>query len=246
MRTGVEVAITDLAAERIDEAGIAGLHDALSREEHATDAERVEAVHDLHAAVAAAAQNRVLNLVALVLIRLSRLHQIERLAPKMQRQIQAEVLTTHTGIAEAVAAGDRELARHRMRRHLEALGVAHALTRSAVRTAAAWWWPPESAFSILFRRRPTDPVRRTKRSHGVQHIRRVREGHRLPVQGRGHRTGQGPRGPVVAGRGPGVPDHGHARRHAELRPWATATTTRCSPRRTTGRRPAGAARSRHP
>ncbi len=123
MRTGVEVAIADLAAERIDAAGIAGLYDALSREEHATDAERVEAVHDLHAAVAAAAQNRVLNLVALVLIRLSRLHQIERLAPKMQRQIQAEVLKTHTGIAEAVAAGDRELARHRMRRHLEALGA---------------------------------------------------------------------------------------------------------------------------
>src|SRR5580698_3432895 len=122
MRTGVEVAITDLAAERIDEAGMAGLQDALSREENATDAERVEAVHDLHAAVAAAAQNRVLYLVALVLIRLSRLHQIERLAPKMQRQIQAEVLRTHTGIAEAVTTGDRELARHRMRRHLEALG----------------------------------------------------------------------------------------------------------------------------
>ncbi len=123
MRTGVEVAMADLAAERIDEAGIAGLHDALTREENATDAERVEAVHDLHAAVAAAAQNRVLILVALVLIRLSRLHQIERLAPKMQREIQAEVLRTHIGIAEAVAAGDRELARHRMRRHLEALGA---------------------------------------------------------------------------------------------------------------------------
>ncbi len=123
MRTGVEVALADLAAERIDEAGIAGLHDALTREENATDAERVEAVHDLHAAVAAAAQNRVLILVALVLIRLSRLHQIERLAPKMQREIQAEVLRTHIGIAEAVAAGDRELARHRMRRHLEALGA---------------------------------------------------------------------------------------------------------------------------
>jgi DNA-binding FadR family transcriptional regulator len=123
MRTGVEVAITDLAAERIDEAGIARLRDALTREENATDVERVEAVHDLHAAVAAAAQNRVLTLVALVLIRLSRLHQIERLAPKTQREIQAEVLRTHMGIAEAVAAGDRELARHRMRRHLEALGA---------------------------------------------------------------------------------------------------------------------------
>ena len=123
LRTGVEVAIVDLAADRIDEAGAAGLHEALAREEHATEAERAEAVHDLHAAVAAAAQNRVLNLVALVLIRLSRLHQIERLAPKAQRQIRAEVLRTHEGIARAVESGDREMARHRMRRHLEALGA---------------------------------------------------------------------------------------------------------------------------
>ncbi len=123
LRTGVEVAITDLAAERIDDDGATGLEEALTREAHATEAERAEAVHDLHAAVAAAAKNRVLLLVALVLIRLSRLHQIERLAPKARKQIRAEVLRTHEGIARAVESGDRELARHRMRRHLEALGA---------------------------------------------------------------------------------------------------------------------------
>ncbi len=122
LRTGVEVAITDLAAQRIDGEGTIGMRDALIREAKATDVELVEAVHDLHAAVAAAAHNRVLDLVALVLIRLSRLHQIERLAPKARSQIKAEVLRTHEGIAAAVDAGDRELARHRMRRHLEALG----------------------------------------------------------------------------------------------------------------------------
>ena len=106
LRMGVEVAITDLAAARIDDVGTAGLDEALAREANATDAERVEAVHDLHAAVAAAAQNRVLHLVALVLIRLSRLYQIERLAPKAQKQIRAEVFRTHEGIA----------ARHRGRR----------------------------------------------------------------------------------------------------------------------------------
>jgi DNA-binding FadR family transcriptional regulator len=121
--TGVEVAITDLAAARIDEVGVVGLRQAITREEHATDAERAEAVYDLHAAVAAAAQNRVLHLVALVLIRLSCLHQTERLAPKAQKQISAEVLRTHQGIARAIEDGDRELARHRMRRHLEALGA---------------------------------------------------------------------------------------------------------------------------
>ena len=123
LRTRVEVAITDLAAARIDDDGVAALHEALSHEAQATDVELVEAVHDLHAAVAQAAQNRVLLLVALVLIRLSRLHQIERLAPKARHQIKAEVLRTHEGIAAAVESGDRELARHRMHRHLEALGA---------------------------------------------------------------------------------------------------------------------------
>ena len=61
--------------------------------------------------------------MAQVLIKLSRLHQIERLAPKTRNQIAAEVLRTHEGIADAIESGDRELARHRMRRHLEALGA---------------------------------------------------------------------------------------------------------------------------
>jgi DNA-binding FadR family transcriptional regulator len=121
LRTGVEVAIVDLAATRIDADGKARIEDALIREVEATDAERAEAVHDLHAAVAAAAHNRVLDLVSLVLIRLSRLYQIERLPEKVQGQIRVEVHRTHQGIADAVITGDRELSRHRMRRHLEAL-----------------------------------------------------------------------------------------------------------------------------
>jgi DNA-binding FadR family transcriptional regulator len=123
LRTGVEVAIADLAAERIDDEGAVGLQEALLREKHGRDEEQGELIHGLHAAVAAGSQNRVLQLVALVLIRLSRLDQIERLAPKARKQIRAEVLCTHEGIVNAVEAGDRELARHRMRRHLEALGA---------------------------------------------------------------------------------------------------------------------------
>jgi DNA-binding FadR family transcriptional regulator len=123
LRTGVEVAIADLAAARVDGESAIGMQEALLREEGATEAERAESVHDLHAAVAAAAKNRVLSLVALVLIRLSRLQQIERLAPKARKQIRIEVLRTHEGIARAIESGDREMARHRMRRHLEALGA---------------------------------------------------------------------------------------------------------------------------
>ena len=121
LRTGVEVAIVDLAASRIDANGKAQLDEALEREATSTEEERAEVVHDLHAAVAAVSHNRVLELVALVLIRLSRLNQIERLAANAKEQIRAEVLHTHQGIADAVSSGDRELARHRMRRHLNAL-----------------------------------------------------------------------------------------------------------------------------
>jgi DNA-binding FadR family transcriptional regulator len=110
LRTGIEVAIADLAAARVDAEGKSRIDAALSREAQATDAERAEAIHDLHAAVASAAHNRALELMALVLIRLSRLHQIERLAPKAQKQIRAEVLHTHEGIAAAVESGDREMA----------------------------------------------------------------------------------------------------------------------------------------
>ena len=123
LRTGVEVATADLAAERIDDESAAGLHEALLAEERETDEEQAEWTHDLHAAVAGAAQNRVLQLVAFVLMRLNRLYEIERLAPTAHRQVRADVLRTHVGIASAVEAGDRELARHRMRRHLEALGA---------------------------------------------------------------------------------------------------------------------------
>lgn len=121
LRTGVEVALAALAAARIDDVGTARIRGAVEREKASSDAEQAELVHDLHAAVAGAAQNRVLELVALVLIRLSRLYQVERLAPKALRLISAEVLRAHEKIASAVEAGDGELAARRMRRHLDAL-----------------------------------------------------------------------------------------------------------------------------
>jgi DNA-binding FadR family transcriptional regulator len=122
LRTGVEVALVGLAADRVDGLTAARLQAALHCEEEATGAEHDELVH-LHAAVAAVARNRVLELVALALIRLCRLHQIERVAPRARREASAEMLRAHRAIAEAVEAGDRELARHRMRRHLVAIAV---------------------------------------------------------------------------------------------------------------------------
>jgi DNA-binding FadR family transcriptional regulator len=123
VRTGVEVAIAGLAATRIGPDGAAAIKVALDREAKTPEDDHADAVHDLHVAVAAAAGNRVLELIALVLVRLSLIYQIERLASGAREQISAEVLRAHEGIAAAVEAGDRELAMHRMRRHLDALGA---------------------------------------------------------------------------------------------------------------------------
>jgi DNA-binding FadR family transcriptional regulator len=123
LRMGVELATTELAVARVDEVGAAALHEALAREETASDEDRAGAMHDVHAAVAQVARNRALHLVALVLIRLSRLHQMERLAPKVQRQIRFELARAHSGIAGAIVAGDAVSARDGMRRHLEALSA---------------------------------------------------------------------------------------------------------------------------
>lgn len=123
LRTRVEMAIVELAVERIDQSGRDRIYEALEREGSSSEAERAEAVHDLHAALAAVSGNRALELIALVLIRLSRLHQVEKLAPKARDRIRAEVLRTHTAIADAVLAGDRDLARHRMQKHLDALAT---------------------------------------------------------------------------------------------------------------------------
>jgi DNA-binding FadR family transcriptional regulator len=124
LRTGVEVAIVGLAASRIDRDGTVRLREALEREGTSLDDDQADVVHDVHVAVAGAAHSRVLELIALVFIRLSRLYEIERLAPKARKQIRAEVLRAHQAIAAAVESGDRELARHRMRRHLDALAAA--------------------------------------------------------------------------------------------------------------------------
>jgi len=123
LRTGVEVAIAGLAASRIDRDGAARLHEALEREAASPDDDQADVVHDVHVAVAGAAHSRVLELIALVLIRLSRLYEIERLAPKDSKHVRAEVLRAHEAIAAAVESGDHELARHRMRRHLDALAA---------------------------------------------------------------------------------------------------------------------------
>jgi DNA-binding GntR family transcriptional regulator len=56
-----------------------------------------------------------------VLIRLTRLHQIDHLSDAVRQKVADEVPRTHEGIAKAIFDGDSELAQHRLRRHLEVL-----------------------------------------------------------------------------------------------------------------------------
>src|SRR5262245_61516617 len=100
-RTNVEVALAGLAAERIDPAGAAVLREAIGREQAADDDEQSEAAGDLHASVALIARSRVLELVALVLIRLSRLGGIDQLTGQARTQAHADMLSAHEGIAVA-------------------------------------------------------------------------------------------------------------------------------------------------
>jgi DNA-binding FadR family transcriptional regulator len=123
LRVSVEVELVDLAMARLDEDGARQLGDAIEREGEAFAEGRAEIVHDLHAVLAGLAGNRVLELVGLVLIRMCRIHQLDALPTAQLGQIRREVHRTHEGIAESMLAGDREVARHRMRRHLEAVAT---------------------------------------------------------------------------------------------------------------------------
>ena len=120
VREGVELALADLVIRRRTREADDVLRAALVAEEHATDDEMVEAVHDLHAAIASLGGNRALELVARVLIRVTRLREAER--PHRTRvEIRREVHRAHTGIVDALVAGDRDLTRRRLRRHLQAV-----------------------------------------------------------------------------------------------------------------------------
>jgi DNA-binding FadR family transcriptional regulator len=120
LRTGIELVLVELATQRAGAKGAEKLRDSLRREQGVDSPDELaDAAHDLHSVIASLAGNRVLELVALVLIRLTRLHQVDRLTEANRAKVAKEVFRTHEGIATAITDGDGELARHRLRRHLE-------------------------------------------------------------------------------------------------------------------------------
>jgi DNA-binding FadR family transcriptional regulator len=123
VRMGVELALVEIVVENIDDDGAERLHTALEAERTVEDDQFLAAVHDLHATIATISGNRVLELLTVVLIRLSRIHEVGEMSGKQRRRVAAEVDRTHSGIAEALVARDVEAARRRMRRHLEAVST---------------------------------------------------------------------------------------------------------------------------
>jgi DNA-binding FadR family transcriptional regulator len=121
LRMGLELALVDRAIDNIDAGGEARLREALESETSASEEEFALAAHDLHAVIASLSANRVLEFLSIVLIRLSRLHEIGALSRRSRVRVGSEVSHAHGSIVNALIAKDRELSRHRLKRHLDVL-----------------------------------------------------------------------------------------------------------------------------
>ena len=121
VRGAVEMAVLDRVVAGLDAAGEARLRDALALERAAPPEDFPVVGHDLHNVLAAVAGNPVLELLTQVLIRITRLRSAAPVAGLPDPLPTEGVIAVHGRIVEAILAGDRELARHRMRRHLDAL-----------------------------------------------------------------------------------------------------------------------------
>jgi DNA-binding FadR family transcriptional regulator len=115
-RSALELRCVEIAAQRIDETGIARLRASLEAEEEAQRAGEVGS-HDLHISLAEITGNPAFVLFIDVLTQLSRSGRSDRTASAA-----ADTRLAHTKIAEAVIAGDAAVARHRMQAHLNAIG----------------------------------------------------------------------------------------------------------------------------
>jgi DNA-binding FadR family transcriptional regulator len=123
VRAAVEMAVLDRVMSRLDDPGgarMARIEQTLEVERSATGRQLSVIGHDLHDVLAEVGGNRVLELLTMVLTRLTRSRMPAAPAEPDPRSTRA-VVDVHQRIVDAIVAGDRDLARHRMRRHLDAL-----------------------------------------------------------------------------------------------------------------------------
>jgi DNA-binding FadR family transcriptional regulator len=121
VRSAVEMAALEMAVTRLDSAGEVRVEAALEAERVATGTELQIIGHDLHGVLAGLSGNRVIELLALVLVRLSRIHASTPNQQPVSRVPTEEVVRSHQKIVESIRSRDLDLARRRMRQHLDAV-----------------------------------------------------------------------------------------------------------------------------
>ena len=121
VRLCVELAVVDLAIERLTPESTAELVEALQLETSAPPGDFSVAAHDLHIVLASLSGNRVLELLVSVLVRLSHMHEIAVLGDQRRRKMADEADRTHNAIVESLMGSDLGLTRNRMQKHLMAL-----------------------------------------------------------------------------------------------------------------------------
>lgn len=120
LRRIVEVVVLDRVIENLDDEGRTVLQATLAQEQ-AVPASTVGSMgHGFHDALGGLSGNRVLSLLTGVLGRLSRGHAAAISASGVTVRVD-EIVKAHERIVQAVLAGDADLARHRLRRHLDAI-----------------------------------------------------------------------------------------------------------------------------
>lgn len=117
----IEMTVLDRVVATLDQDMVASLERVLEAERTASLEEFPVVGHDLHQVLADLSGNRILALLTDVLIRLSRGLSVTSDEPVDEALATDEVIHTHRRIVEAIVARDVELARHRMRRHLDAI-----------------------------------------------------------------------------------------------------------------------------
>lgn len=121
VRTAIEIAVVERGVQRLGGDDVTALREAVESERAASSEQLRELAHGVHGVLATASGNRVLELLALVLLRLTRIHQGPTPRNPIDPDAASGLAKVHERIVEAVVDGDVELARLRMRKHLDAL-----------------------------------------------------------------------------------------------------------------------------
>lgn len=120
VRAAVEMVVLDRVMETPNDETARLLREALEIERTVSRPEFAVVGHDLHPVLAHASGNKVLHLITLVLTQLTRLRSSAPEGVSDPLPTRA-VIDVHEGIVTAIVDGDVDLARYRMRRHLDAL-----------------------------------------------------------------------------------------------------------------------------